>query len=162
MRNGRPVRLRFGTCILSPARLRLRRHGRAVCSLVNLVSRPMGFFAFRQGKPTSIVCMDGLDLYLLLEQGLELVEVLDQNAEGGRDWCGFRCLERPLSGSLNGYSDSVPHHLARVLILAQAFERGVPKQAVVIQPRYSTSATSSGATKTLLCARDLETAQVRW
>jgi hypothetical protein len=37
-----------------------------------------GLFAFRQGKPTSIVCMDGIDLFLLLDLGLELEDVLDR------------------------------------------------------------------------------------
>jgi len=37
-----------------------------------------GLFAFRQGKPTSIVCMDGFDLYLLLSHGLTLEEVIDR------------------------------------------------------------------------------------
>ena len=36
-----------------------------------------GLFAFRQGKPTSIICMNGYDLHLLLEHGLNLAEVLD-------------------------------------------------------------------------------------
>lgn len=36
-----------------------------------------GLFAFRQGKPTSIVCMNGYDLYLLLKHRLDLAEVLD-------------------------------------------------------------------------------------
>ncbi|WP_376988342.1 restriction endonuclease [Bosea sp. R86505] len=36
-----------------------------------------GLYAFRQGKPTSIVCMNGFDLYLLLKHRLNLEEVLD-------------------------------------------------------------------------------------
>jgi len=36
-----------------------------------------GLFAFRQGKPTSIVCMDGYDLYLMLQHALDFEEVLD-------------------------------------------------------------------------------------
>lgn len=35
-------------------------------------------FAFRQGKPTSIICMNGYDLFLLLEHRLDLEEVLDR------------------------------------------------------------------------------------
>ena len=37
-----------------------------------------GLFAFRQGKPTSLVCMDGFDLYSVLERGLSLEDVLDR------------------------------------------------------------------------------------
>lgn len=36
-----------------------------------------GLFRFRQGKPTSIICMNGYDLYLLLEHRLKLEEVMD-------------------------------------------------------------------------------------
>jgi hypothetical protein len=37
-----------------------------------------GLFAFRQGRPTSIVCMEGLDLYLMLQHQLDLEDVLDR------------------------------------------------------------------------------------
>lgn len=39
---------------------------------------PEGLFAFRQGKPTSIICMNGLDLFLILHHRLALEEVLDR------------------------------------------------------------------------------------
>lgn len=37
-----------------------------------------GLHAFRQGKPTPLVCMDGLDIYSMLERNLSFVEVLDR------------------------------------------------------------------------------------
>jgi hypothetical protein len=55
-----------------------------------------GLFAFRQGKPTSIVCMNGLDLLMLLENRLDLDEVLDRKkrraAETGRAFVELRDL----------------------------------------------------------------------
>jgi hypothetical protein len=37
-----------------------------------------GLHAFRQGKPTPLVCMDGYDISMLLEHGLWLEDVLDR------------------------------------------------------------------------------------
>jgi hypothetical protein len=55
-----------------------------------------GLFAFRQGKPTPLVCMDGYDLYLLLEHGLSLEDVLDRKkrkaAETGAAFVPVRML----------------------------------------------------------------------
>jgi restriction endonuclease len=55
-----------------------------------------GLFAFRQGKPTPLVCMDGYDLYLLLEHGLSLEDVLDRKkrkaAETGAAFVPVRTL----------------------------------------------------------------------
>lgn len=57
---------------------------------------PDGLFAFRQGKPTSIICMDGFDLYLLLEHGIDLEEVIDRKkrhaAETGQAFVSIRDL----------------------------------------------------------------------
>jgi hypothetical protein len=55
-----------------------------------------GLFAFRQGKPTPLVCMDGYDLYLLLEHALSLEDVLDRKkrkaAETGAAFVPVRTL----------------------------------------------------------------------
>jgi hypothetical protein len=37
-----------------------------------------GLHAFRQGKPTPLVCMDGYDIFMLLQHGLWLEDVLDR------------------------------------------------------------------------------------
>ena len=39
-----------------------------------------GLEAFARGRPTSIVCMDGLDMHELLERGLNLTKVLERKA----------------------------------------------------------------------------------
>ena len=41
---------------------------------------PDGLEAFARGKPTSIICMDGLDLYHVIEGKLELRQVLEKKA----------------------------------------------------------------------------------
>ncbi|WP_157644517.1 restriction endonuclease [Bradyrhizobium sp. WSM2793] len=55
-----------------------------------------GLHAFRQGKPTPLVCMDGYDIFLLLEHGLWLEEVLDRKkrraAETGEAFVQVRTL----------------------------------------------------------------------
>jgi len=41
---------------------------------------PDGLEAFARGKPTSIICMDGLDLHEVLNRGLELQALVEQKA----------------------------------------------------------------------------------
>jgi len=60
-----------------------------------------GLFAFRQGKPTSIVCMNGYDLYLLLQHALDLQEVLDLKKRHAAETGSAFVMVKDLYPSLN-------------------------------------------------------------